>query len=213
MTKILAFDCDSTLSAIEGVDELARFKGQSVFKQVESLTNQAMNGQISVEEVFGKRLEMIRPTEDECLKIGKKYIERVEPTALYTIHSARKNGWTPIIISGGFVPVIKPLAEYLNIETIQAVPLHFDNQGNYKGFDSHYPSTRDGGKIEMIKKIKAVKHPEKIIMVGDGNSDLETQSEVDLFVGFGGFVQRPKVKTGAKHFIHKLQQVLPLLGI
>ena len=46
MKKLIAFDCDSTLSAIEGVDELARLAGDDVFRQVEDLTNQAMNGEI-----------------------------------------------------------------------------------------------------------------------------------------------------------------------
>ena len=39
MKKIIAFDCDSTLSAIEGVDELARLAGSEIFDQVENLTN------------------------------------------------------------------------------------------------------------------------------------------------------------------------------
>ena len=48
-------------------------------------------------------------------------------------------------------------------------------------------------------------------MVGDGISDFETQDTVDLFVGFGGFIQRPKVKAGASQFINSLSEILPLL--
>ena len=35
--KILIFDCDSTLSAIEGIDELARVRGPEIFAQVEAM--------------------------------------------------------------------------------------------------------------------------------------------------------------------------------
>ena len=44
MKKIIAFDCDSTLSSIEGVDELARIAGDQIFQEVENLTNLAMDG-------------------------------------------------------------------------------------------------------------------------------------------------------------------------
>ena len=59
--KIIAFDCDSTLSAIEGIDELARSRGPAVFAQIEAMTNDAMNGRLPVEAVFGRRLEIIQP--------------------------------------------------------------------------------------------------------------------------------------------------------
>ena len=41
--KLIVFDCDSTLSSIEGIDELARLAGPSAFKEVEALTHAAMN--------------------------------------------------------------------------------------------------------------------------------------------------------------------------
>jgi len=39
--KLLLLDCDSTLSAIEGIDELARLRGASTFAAVESMTRAA----------------------------------------------------------------------------------------------------------------------------------------------------------------------------
>lgn len=48
-------------------------------------------------------------------------------------------------------------------------------------------------------------------MVGDGVSDLETRPEVDLFVGYGGFVSREKVEREAAVFIRSLEAILPLV--
>jgi phosphoserine phosphatase len=193
MTKIIAFDCDSTLSSIEGVDELARLAGPEVFRWVEDLTNQAMNGEVAVEEVFGRRLELLRPTRQQCARIGQKYLETLEPTARETIATLRNDGWQCLIISGGFAPCIEPLARELGIERVEAVPLHFHDDGSYRGFDEDFPTTRSGGKPEIITSIKETLSPDTLVMVGDGVSDLETAPLVDHFIGFLRYANRRQV--------------------
>lgn len=210
--KLLIFDCDSTLSAIEGIDELGRLRGPDVFKRVEEMTNEAMDGKIAVEAVFGRRLEIIRPNSADVAAIGRRYIETVEPEALAAIAAARAAGWTPMIISGGFRNAIRPLADYLGIERVEAVDLFFDGSGNYTGYDEAYPTTRSGGKPEVIARLKRELSPSKIVMVGDGASDLETKPVVDLFVGFGRYTAREKVKREAAAFILRLEDLAGLLG-
>ncbi len=206
------FDCDSTLSAIEGVDELARIRPPEVFAEVKGLTDRAMNGEIPIDDVFGLRLDRIRPTRDECLRIGQLYIEQVEPSAKATIDQLRRLGWTPAILSGGYLPVIRPLAEHLRIDHIEAVDLHFDAQGQYTGFDTSHPNTRNGGKPEVIRQLRQTRGIQTAVMIGDGISDLETLPEVQLFAGFGGFVDREAVRSRSPHFITRLDQILPLLA-
>ncbi len=210
--RLLVLDCDSTLSAIEGVDELARGRGEATFAAVEAMTHDAMDGRLAVEAVFGKRLEIIRPTAADVAAIGQRYIETIEPTAAETLAALRANGWTPVILSGGFRPAIRPLARHLDIERIEAVELYFDADGAYTGFDDAYPTTRSGGKPAVIRRLKAELRPSRVVMVGDGVSDLETQGEVDLFVGFGRYVVREKVRAGAGAFITSLAELPALLG-
>ena len=210
MKKIIAFDCDSTLSAIEGVDELARLAGAEIFAQVENLTNQAMNGEVPVEQVFAHRLDLIQPTHQQCLDVGQMYLDHIEPTALRTIKTLQNDGWECIIISGGFAPCIQPLADHLGISRVEAVPLHFDDEGNYLDFDKTYPTTRDGGKPEVITQIKNSEPSDTIIMVGDGVSDLETKPIVDLFIGFLGYVAREKVANSCMHSVKKLSEILEI---
>jgi phosphoserine phosphatase len=209
--KLLILDCDSTLSAIEGVDELARLRGSDVFARVEAMTHQAMDGRISVEAVFGERLRIIQPTRVNVSEIGRRYIETVEPTAVEALAAARAAGWTPMILSGGFRPAIRPLADFLGIERVEAVDLFFDAAGDYVGFDEAYPTTRSGGKPERIRALRTELRPERIVMVGDGVSDLETAPEVDLFIGFGRYLARAKVKAGASVFVETLADVPALL--
>lgn len=193
MKKIIAFDCDSTLSSIEGVDELARIAGDQIFKEVEDLTNQAMDGKVPVEEVFTRRLDLIQPTRSQCEEVGKMYLQTVEPTAKATIAHLQEQGWECLIISGGFEPCIAPLAAELGISRVEAVPLFFDESGKYLGYDDDYPTTRSGGKPEIIRSIRANMGPNKFVMVGDGVSDLETTPEVNIFIGFLKYVQRDLV--------------------
>ncbi len=211
MKKLIAFDCDSTLSAIEGIDELARLAGDDVFRQVEDLTNQAMNGEIPIEEIFERRLELIRPTRQQCDEIGKQYLDAIEPTAQETIIKLKESGWECIIISGGFVACIEPLANHLEISSIEAVPLYFDDHGNYLGFDKDYPTTRNGGKPEILEKIAREHSADFVVMVGDGVSDLETAGLADQFIGFTRYAARPQILENSPHLASELSQILDIL--
>src|ERR1019366_5309438 len=107
-------------------------------------------------------------------------------------------------ISGGFRQAIRPLADFLGVERIEAVDLFFAADGSYSGYDSGYPSPRSGGKVDIIARLREEFRPEKVVMVGDGVSDLETAPVVDLFVGFGGFATRGRGEREAAAFVTPL---------
>ncbi|MCC5022692.1 MAG: HAD-IB family phosphatase [Candidatus Synoicihabitans palmerolidicus] len=209
--RLIIFDFDSTLSAIEGVEELARVRGEATFAAVEAMTHDAMDGRLAVEAVFGKRLEIIRPSRTDVWAVAQRYEQEAEPTVRETLSTLVARGWTPIILSGGFRPAMRPMADALEIERVEAVDLYFDDSGAYTGYDESYPTTRSGGKPEVIRTLKAEYQPSRIVMVGDGVSDLETKPEVDLFVGFGGYVSRDKVKQGADRFIMRLAELIEII--
>jgi phosphoserine phosphatase len=175
------------------------------------MTNDAMDGKIPLEQVFARRLEIIRPGKAETEAVGAQYIREIEPTAKETVAALKAAGWTPVIVSAGYTQAIEPLARLLGIGRIEAVRLDFDAAGNYIGFDATHPATRKGGKPEIVRALKAEFHPIRVVAVGDGVSDLETKDEVDCFVGFGRYAERAKVKAGAAAFIRSLAELIPLL--
>lgn len=209
---LICFDCDSTLSSIEGIDELGRVRGPEVFSRVEAMTNDAMNGKLPVEAVFGRRLAIIQPTRGDVEAVGRRYIETIEPTARVTIAGLQAAGWTVVILSGGFRQAIQPLAAHLGVARIEAVDLRFNGDGSYAGYDADYPTTRSGGKPLVIARLRREFAPSRIVMVGDGVSDLETAPGVDVFVGFGGYVAREKVRAQAAHYITRLDQLGSILA-
>lgn len=209
--KLMFFDCDSTLSSIEGIDELARSRGPEVFAEVVALTDAAMNGEVPLDEVFPRRMEIIRPDRETCDAVARKYIETIMPGAAELITRLKQEGWLPVIVSGGFAPLIQPLAETLGIEYVEAVPLYLDESGAYSGYGMDYPTTRNLGKNEIINEWKSALSPERTGMMGDGISDLETKHDVDVFIGFGGVVSRPLVRERAEHWLVDLSDINSVL--
>jgi len=209
--KLICFDCDSTLSAIEGIDELARLRGPECFAAIEAMTRDAMDGRIPLDDIFARRLDLIRPTRAEAEAVGRQYIGHIEPTAASTVDALRARGWTVVIVSGGYTQVIAPLAHHLGIARVEAVPLRFDAAGNYAGFEPH-PAARRGGKPEIVRRLKAGLKPARTVLVGDGASDLEAKPELDLFIGFGGYAVREKVRAGADAFVGRLGDILLIVG-
>jgi phosphoserine phosphatase len=210
--KILCLDCDATLSGIEGVDELARLRGPAVLAQVAAMTAEAMDGKIRLEQVFARRLDLIRPRKSDLEAIGRLYLQEVEPSAREAIAKLKAAGWRPLILSAGYTQAIVPLAAYLGIERIEAVSLRFDQHGDYAGFDEGFPTTRAGGKPIRINDLRRELKPGRTVMVGDGVSDLETRPSVDLFVGFGRYVERAAVKSGAEAYIRAFSDLPSLLA-
>lgn len=204
--RIVFFDVDSTLSAIEGIDELA-----SGNAEIADLTEAAMNGEIPMNEVYGRRLEIIRPHRSRIDELGRLYVERMIPDAAEVVATLRDAGMEILIVSAGIRQAILPLAERLGIpeRAVNAVELEFDAEGNYVDFDRRSPMTRNGGKETVVMNIRS-RTKGKAAFVGDGITDLEAKPAVNLFIGFGGVKARERVKAEADVFIEE-PRLAPLL--
>lgn len=203
------FDCDSTLSAIEGIEELARARGADVA----GLTEAAMRGEIPLEAVYGRRLELAAPSLNGVVELGRLYIERLVPDARDTVAALRAEGVDVRIVSGGLLPAVLPLAVELGlpVEAVAAVGVEFDPAGEYLGFDRASPLVRSGGKLEVLRAwTPPIARPS--MLVGDGATDLEAADAVDLFVAFAGVVDRPEVTRAAPVVVRapSLAPILPL---
>jgi phosphoserine phosphatase len=196
------FDVDSTLVTIEGIDVLADGN-----PEIAKLTGAAMNGEIPLDQVYAKRLEMIRPSKDRVEKLGTTYVASLVDGAKETIATLQDNGVIVHLVTAGIEQAIRPLADALNVDNVYAVKLSFDADGSYNDFDRRSFLTKTGGKELVVRDIRARSHG-KAAFVGDGVSDLEAKPAVDLFIGFGGVVVRPRVKENADVYVTNLRDVL-----
>ena len=205
----VVLDCDSTLSALEGIETLAA----DVRDEVAALTASAMAGEVPLEEVYGRRLELIRPHRDEVRALIPRYIDGLVDDAAATVAALTAAGVTVRIISGGLLPAVTGLAEHLGLESgaVSAVPIRFDEAGEYVGFDEVGPA-RAGGKAEVIREWREGGLPDPVLFVGDGATDLEAAGDVALFVAYAGVVERPEVIAAAPVVIRS-RSLAPILPI
>ncbi len=223
--ELIFFDCDSTLSSIEGIDELARLKGKE--RRVSLLTNKAMDGELELGDVYGKRLRAIKPTRAQLKAIEERYWETMVEDAHAVIAALHYLGKRVFIISGGLVDAVRGFGRRLGVEPgrIRAVELEY-NELSGRWWDYHEPLaqqdktyldysegplTISSGKPKIISDL-AGDLPGRRMMIGDGSSDLATKTMVDLFVGFGGVVAREAVKAESAVFVAagSLAPILPL---
>ncbi len=208
---IICFDCDSTLSKIEGIDELGRHVDK--FDEMVALTNAAMNGELALEEVYGKRLDLIKPDQAQMAWLADLYISEIVEGVEMVFNTLLAQGKQVHIISGGIRQAILPLAKKLGIPETQvhAVDVLFNKDGSFQNFDQQSPLARTGGKAVICKQIN--NSNATMAMIGDGKTDLEARQAGAKVIGFGGVMQRDIVMEQADVFVKdtSLMAVLPHL--
>ncbi|MDZ7374036.1 MAG: HAD-IB family phosphatase [candidate division KSB1 bacterium] len=210
------FDCDSTLTRIEGIDELGAMLGKG--QEIRFLTQQAMEGKVPLDAVFQKRLELLRPTRGQIERIGTLYAQNLVEDAAAVVAALQSYGREVYVVSGGFLVALQKLAACLRIpiRNVLGVDVAFDElQGDwykyhryqyrpnpeerYLALDGTSPMIRTNGKRVAIERLG--KLPGGAMLIGDGASDLAAKSAVDLFVGYGGVVQRTVVAAEADVYV------------
>jgi phosphoserine phosphatase len=216
---VTLFDCDSTLSAVEGIDELADDPGHQA--EIAALTERAMDGQLPLEEVYGRRLSLVNPTREEIRSVKASYKANAVPDAQATIAALDEAGNETWVISGGLLDPVAEFATWLGIasDRVRAVGTHFDplhgdwwNQQTQPRYADHDRSelTTTTGKADVIRA--NVTSVGRRLLIGDGVSDLAASCEVDLFVAYAGVVSRPAVVDQARVVVTSAS-IAPVLAL
>lgn len=190
--RTVILDVDSTLSRIEGIEWLARLRGEDAFAQVNEVTERAMRGELEFDGVYAARLDAVRPTRDEMRSLAGAYIENISPGAANTIARLTAGGVRVMIVSGGILEPVLHLALHAGINStdVHAVPVYFDENGHYAGYDQEHPCSKQFGKRTVVSGLKLDR---PILLVGDGMTDAEVKPAVDSFAAFTGAVRREKI--------------------
>jgi phosphoserine phosphatase len=179
---LLAMDMDSTLLAIESIDEVADM--HNIKPQVAAITLQTMRGEISFEESLTNRTALLKGLHQDALQ--KVYDERVKlsPGAEQLLTQAKKAGLKSMVISGGFTFFTDRIKEKLALDYAAANTLEIKQSmltGKVVG-----EIIGKEGKAEVLKQVRdelGLKR-EHVIAIGDGANDLGMMAEAGISIAY-----------------------------
>lgn len=208
--RSVIIDVDSTLCGIEGIDWLAARRAPDVAAGIARLTEQAMNGELPLETLYGKRLDLVRPTSAEVSQLARAYSDALAPGARDAIFRMRDAGIRLALVSGGIRQAIRPLARELGFSdgSLHAVSISFDDDGRCCGYDAHSPLATQAGKKSVVASLRL---PRPSLAVGDGATDAIMRDATDAFAAFTGFVRRETVVTAADHAVSSFEELTALV--
>ncbi len=188
----VAFDVDSTLAGIEGIDWLAEQRGPDVARECADLTARAMAGEIPIEAVYIRRLEAIAPTGDEIDVLAEAYRSAISAGAEELIAELHEAGAEVHLISGGLRRALLPMARDLGVpaDRVHAVELTTDASGRFVVLDGVQPLATQQGKALVLSSLTLTR---PTVIVGDGATDAAARGVTDGFIAYTGVTRRPTV--------------------
>lgn len=180
--KLLITDMDSTLIAIECIDEIADMQG--IKKEVSAITEAAMRGELDFEGSLVRRVALL-----EGLPAGqlqRVYDERLQlnPGAEEMLAGLRQSGIKTALVSGGFTFFTDQLKEAIGLDYTLANSLEIEDgrlTGRVSG--SIVGAEAKAGLLRELCDELAIGR-EQVIAMGDGANDLLMLNEAGLSVAY-----------------------------
>jgi phosphoserine phosphatase len=211
----VVFDADSTLSAIEGIDWLGERRSADVAAQIAELTNQAMDGRVSLNEVYAERVARIRPTRDELRLLSDAYIAQVVPGIAALLADLHALGVNTAIVSGGIRDALLPLATHLGIAPERVFAVDLTSTANNQTLDAllgDQPLATSRGKVTVVEQLlRSGAMLQPAVIVGDGATDAAVRESIGTFIAFTGVVRRPAVVDTADYEVVDVNALRSLL--
>ncbi len=207
--KLVQLDVDSTLIQQEVIELLAAKAG--VADAVIEITDKAMRGEIDFAQSLKERVALLKGLPESAIVEVQSEI-LLTPGARTLVSTLQKLGHTVTVVSGGFIDVIAPLLQELEIKYFKANTLGIDSgllTGEVVG-----PIIDRAAKAQALREFAAAESisMEQTIAIGDGANDLDMIAAAGLGIAFNA---KPAVKAAADSSVSEpyLGSVLYLLGI
>lgn len=225
MTRLVVFDVDSTLLAVESLDfAVARAlagapDGAGRAARLSAITDQGMAGTLDFRASLEQRIAIAGLTRGAVEEAREALRAELTPGMAGLLARLRKDARV-VAVSGGFVDLIAPALADLGFAPgdIHANQFHFEGTGPeacVNGFDRDNPLSCPGGKGVVVRAVKDQTGAAEAIMVGDGMTDYEAYAAgaADAFIGFGGVTQRAPVRAKAPAWAGDMDTLAHLLGV
>lgn len=208
-------DFDSTFTQVEALDELAKISlkdnkaKEVVFKRIEGYTNLAMEGKLSFAESLEQRVKLLDANKDHLKELIVYLKKKISRSFARNETFFKKHADDVLIVSGGFKEFITPVVKKFHIkkENVYANTFLFDKQGKIIGYDKSNPLSKEGGKVELIKKLNLTGD---LFGIGDGYSDFQLRESglIKKFFAFTENISRKTVTAKADHVTPNFDEFL-----
>lgn len=213
----IIIDFDSTFIKVETIDEIAKISlanhdgNLSIIQQIEEITNNGMNGNISFQNSLEQRLALLKANNSHIKQVVSLLKSKVTNSFLRNKIFFQKCADAIYIISSGFKECILPITQEFGIkdEHVYANNFIFDDNGNIIGIDKTNPLASDGGKATIVKSLGL---SGEISVIGDGYTDYEIKEQgyATKFYAFTENVKRERVINVADVILPSLDEFLYL---
>ncbi len=180
---IFVIDFDSTFVDGESINMMIDLalknyiRKKDVYSKLAVLSDLCMKSEISFKDNFKMKLEIVKQAlkEEHLLKVAAILKEKVSPDIVKILDKAKELNKKVIVVSNSFKIIMKDIMKKYGIEIYFANKHETDKDSFIVGFDETNPMANDNGKenvIKFLKNMNIIQPDEKIIMIGDGMSDL-----------------------------------------
>lgn len=225
MTRLVVFDVDSTLLAVESLDFavaralLSKPDGAERAARLSAITDQGMAGTLDFRASLEQRIAIAGLTRGAVEDASNALLEAITPGMVGLLTRLRKDARVAAV-SGGFVDLIAPALADLgfargDIHANEFIFTHDGPDADVNGFDRDNPLSRSGGKAVVVRALKGDTGAAEAVMVGDGMTDYEAYAAgaADVFIGFGGVTERAPVREKAPAWAGDVETLARLLGV
>ncbi|SCY79581.1 phosphoserine phosphatase [Nitrosospira sp. Nl5] len=179
---LVAMDMDSTLLAIESIDEIADMHG--VKPQVSEITLRTMRGEIVFAESLRQRTALLEGLDQDALQHVYDERVRLSPGAEKMLQRMKSAGLRTMVISGGFTFFTDRIKTKLEFDYAAANTLEIvDGKLSGKVLGEIIGAQ---GKADMLKRVReelGLKR-EQVIAIGDGANDLKMLEEAGVSIAY-----------------------------
>ncbi len=207
--KLLLCDMDSTIVQSETLDDIAESVG--IGDQIKVITARAMQGEMDFRQALDERVSLLENMAADIFDELAKSVQ-FSSSAEQLISLARTQGMRTVLVSGGFKPIVKVVANKLGFDRYVCNRLEIAN-GQLTGKVVE-PIVDGDSKLNILQEecqqlsIQA----SQVCAIGDGANDIQMLQAAGLGIGFQG---KPLVRAVTPYQINMtgLESALVIMGI